>query len=83
MLRSGAQHRVSKHEWDSASVAAMDIYLLEAVTNGILLGGLLAYWVLMRGERSVIGEERFDAITRGERPVQEPAPTLLPTEARP
>ncbi len=48
-----------------------------------LIGGLLAYWMLMRGERSVIGEERFDAITRDERPVQEPAPTLLPTEARP
>lgn len=46
-----------------------------------LLGGLFAYWLLMRGERSVIGEERFETITRDETPAQEPAATLLPTEA--
>lgn len=28
-----------------------------------LLGGLLAYWLLMRGDRSVITEEEFEAIT--------------------
>lgn len=28
-----------------------------------LLGGLLAYWLLMRGDRSVITEEQFDTIT--------------------
>jgi NCS1 family nucleobase:cation symporter-1 len=28
-----------------------------------LLGGLIAYWLLMRGDRSAITEEQFDAIT--------------------
>jgi NCS1 family nucleobase:cation symporter-1 len=28
-----------------------------------LLGGLIAYWLLMRGDRSVITEEQFEAIT--------------------
>jgi NCS1 family nucleobase:cation symporter-1 len=46
-----------------------------------LLGGLVAYALLMRGERSVISEEAFEAITREERPTEEPAPTLVPSEA--
>ncbi|MBC5811224.1 MAG: cytosine permease, partial [Candidatus Eremiobacteraeota bacterium] len=32
-------------------------------------GGLLAYWALMRGEKSVISEGRYEAITRDESPV--------------
>lgn len=46
-----------------------------------LLGGLVAYALLMRGERSAISEEAFEAITREERPLEESAPTLVPSEA--
>lgn len=46
-----------------------------------LLGGLLAYRLLMRGERSVIGEDEFERITHAVPVREEPAPALLPTEA--
>ena len=46
-----------------------------------LLGGLVAYSIFMRGDRSVIDEEQFEAITSEQTPHEEPAPALLPTEA--
>jgi NCS1 family nucleobase:cation symporter-1 len=46
-----------------------------------LLGGLLAYWALMRGERSAIGEEAFESITRDALPREEHISTLLIPEA--
>jgi NCS1 family nucleobase:cation symporter-1 len=42
-----------------------------------LVGGLAAYWLLMRGERSAITEERFERITENEVPAGAPASTLL------
>ena len=40
-----------------------------------LFAGLLAYWLLMRGVRSVVGSEAYDSITRVETsPTDEPAP---------
>ena len=46
-----------------------------------LLGGLVAYWLLMRGERSAISEEAFEAITRDETPAEFVNPAMVPTEA--
>jgi NCS1 family nucleobase:cation symporter-1 len=46
-----------------------------------LLGGLLAYWALMRGERSIISEQQFECITRDAQPREEPASTLVASEA--
>lgn len=46
-----------------------------------LLGGLVAYRLLMRGERSLVSEERFESITRDQSPREEAVSTLLPTEA--
>jgi NCS1 family nucleobase:cation symporter-1 len=42
-----------------------------------LIGGLAAYWLLMRGERSAISEERFERITQNEIPAGAPASTVL------
>jgi NCS1 family nucleobase:cation symporter-1 len=47
-----------------------------------LLGGLLAYWLLMRGERSTISEHEFEHITRNAGTPEEPAPGLVASEAR-
>jgi NCS1 family nucleobase:cation symporter-1 len=46
-----------------------------------LLGALLAYWALMRGERSVIDERQFESITLDRAKPEEPAPTLVASEA--
>ena len=46
-----------------------------------LLAGLVAYSILMRGDRSVIDEEQFQSITSEQTPQEELAPALLPTEA--
>ena len=46
-----------------------------------LLGGLVAYRLLMRGERSVIGEQEFERITTNARAIEEPAPNLVASEA--
>jgi NCS1 family nucleobase:cation symporter-1 len=46
-----------------------------------LLGGLLAYWALMRGERSIISEQQFESITDDAQPREELASTLVASEA--